>query len=539
MHFAAPRPSGKSPLVLPPGNESFFYTVSRLCTFWPMINGNNATFFERRLAPLIEAGNESELGTIGKLANIWHSKGPLKGNKIIGSIKSQHYIPGVGIDVASRIDRKAASTYGITPRDFAEGGEYASCSQEMFCDRSQSEFIIMLDEEHASDVSKQKVLSAQEAQSLGVKRTYPNDPNPYYYDGKFRVVEACVPIRFTGIGFMDDPADPTAEVFELAASKGAKELPVENSGFAETDVPMLNDTAPVDVGADDPFQNLDHRYGDTESCELDDGERNQLPDHAFAATYTDTDGHAKIRKLPLYKTPEDVKAKKPTPGLVKAALEALTKGFRGERVHLPDHIHAEARNKVRKAHDELFPKGDHSEVSQTQTTETAATIDPKLEQEIASLRQQHDAAQSAKTNAEEQASKLNTQIDDLKVVITERDTEIASLKQAITDRDATELASKRLTELTSIDGFEVSEEEKSALLDSLKAESNADFTIRKQGIEIAMLKAGKTAKVETATELAARQEREAEETAAIRAGVDIIPTFEFKNGKATEIESII
>lgn len=512
LEFRAPKPAGKSAIPIPPANESYFYAASRLLSAWPIINGNNATFFDEKLAPLMKK-QDSEEGAVGKLANLNHSRGT--SNRVIGSIQGQHYMPGVGIDIVTRIDRGSASTYGLEPEDFAKDGEYSSVSVEMFCDRAQSEFIVVLDEENSADLSKQKVMSAEEAETAGVTRTWPNLPEPYLYKGKYRVVEACSPIRCLGAAFTDDPADPTARVFELAASRGAVEKkPDENAGMGLEDSPTMYD---------DPFSDISHNYTDVETAGDMNGEsRNELPDAAFGATYTDHDGQATIRKLPLYDSPKAYKAGKPNPGHVKAAMEALTKGFRGQRVDLPSNVRAEAINKVRAAHDKVFPKG------KSKMAEHSEVLSP--EAELARLKGLIEQAETKQTEAASTATRLQTQIDELTAIVAERDTEIASLKQVDADRVATEKASKRLEDLKTM-GFEVKDEESAALLETLKAESDVEYRLRKKDIEIAQLRAGSVK-----TETSENTPNPEETAAALRVGLSDTPEFTENEGDKTKTQ---
>lgn len=610
VRVSAPSPTGKSPLKSRESNESYFYPVTRAVSFWPVVNGNGAFFEEDKLAPLVNSTDEED-GFIGKLVNLWHKKGVDTGNQIIGAIKDQAVVPGSGIDLLARIDRKAADTYGITPEDFAPDGEYSSSSIEIWCDFDKSIFVALTNTS-SNKLDDQTIFTADEAEKIGMDRTAKTG---YRYQDKYEVVEGMWPLRCRGLAFMDDPADSTANVFELAASmQRGKRMTLDellaskealtpgkyhaDPGFLEDkkeryqlDTPdnvrsaeslfgmnkdkytdeqqrhiesemseartrlgmkqadQENSSMTDDSGfVDAPFSISDfnsptHSYDEVKCSDMSDEECNKLPDEAFAASYTTADGHSRVRKLPLYRTKADYASGKPEPGLVKAAIMSLGKSTYEGGVDLHPNLHAEARNKVRTAHKQLYPQGANQvDPKEKEAIEQAAFekgVQSKAD-EIANLNAQVATLTSERDSAKAESADFKTKHDEIATKLATIEEEKASLTKTIEDKKAEELANTRLSELSKIEGFSAgkTDEEKASLLDTLKAESETDYKFRHNAETIASLQRKVAAgPVKAAQEDASKQ---GEEAAALRArsmSLDGMPVFGAKNEDGTEADA--
>jgi uncharacterized protein with von Willebrand factor type A (vWA) domain len=123
-------------------------------------------------------------------------------------------------------------------------------------------------------------------------------------------------------------------------------------------------------------------------------------------------------------------------------------------------------------------------------------------------------------------SEKDTEIAGLKEQNTKIAEELAALKGQIEAKAQDELANKRLSELTAIDGFVVSDEEKATLVETLKTEDTLVYENR-------VLKA-KMASMELAAKKKA-EKKDDEEDAGLLAhvalgGLDIFPSGNVKSG---------
>lgn len=599
VRISAPSPDGKSPLKSRPSNESYFYPVTRAVSFWPQVNGNGAFFEEDKLAPLVNSSDEEDT-FIGKLVNIWHDKGTQTGNRIIGAIKDQAVVPGSGVDLMARIDRKAADVYGITPDDFKADGEYCSSSIEIFCDFDRSTWVALTNP-GSKDLNDQTIFTPEQADDMGMSRTALTG---YKYQDKYEVVEGMWPLRCRGLAFLDDPADPTANVFELAASRTRNTMSMTldellankqaltpgqyhaDPGFLsdkkeryQLDTPehvksaaslfgmnkdkyspeeqrhilsaiseartrlgmkptdderasFSNDAGDTyDVGYGLGDDSIPGCYFDVTCSDMSDEECQSLPDEAFASVYTTADGHSKVRKGPLYRTVDDVKNNRPEPGLVKSAMASLSKPAYSGGYDLNPNLHAAARNKVREAHKQLFPQG-------------ATKVDPKEKEVIEQAAFQkgaesrNDEVAGLNSQVSELTTKVTTLTDSLTSVTTERDEaaaklasvsdEKAGLEQKIAVKEAEELAAKRLTELSEIDGFVAgTDDEKAALLADLAKEDEVSFRLRKQDEVNAslqrQLEAARKAAASNKDEKAGKDEEQAARERVLALQLDDVP----------------
>lgn len=215
--FYAKRPN-TSPLSAPDPDDSFSYLVGRAVSVFPTCNGNQAAFLAedfretRGLKQLIGTDKGFKFG----LANANHSVGPGKSNMVLGSIRDEEWA-GDGVDLVVQIDKRACEAYSVEPEDFTEEGGLNSFSIEIACDRDRSTFVAMTNPA-SQKLEDQTIFSAEEAAQQGIRRTSFAEPNPFLYQDKFMVVELCSPIRCRGVAVLPDPADKTANVYEVAAS---------------------------------------------------------------------------------------------------------------------------------------------------------------------------------------------------------------------------------------------------------------------------------------------------------------------------------
>lgn len=219
--FRAKRPNS-SPLRAPEPDNSFSYLVGRAVSVFPRCNGNQAAFLEEDFKQTrgLKSFIGTDLGFKFGLVNANHSVGPGKPNVVLGSVREEAWSLAEderGVDIVVQIDKRACAAYDVEPEDFIEKGGLNSFSIEIACDRDRSTFIAMTNP-GSQKLEDQTVFTAEEAASLGVRRTSFAEPSPYLYKDEYMVVELCSPIRCRGVAVLPDPADSTANVFEVAAS---------------------------------------------------------------------------------------------------------------------------------------------------------------------------------------------------------------------------------------------------------------------------------------------------------------------------------
>jgi len=519
--FKAPLPTGSSRTPLPPANDAFGYTAGRAMEFWPTINGNNATWFEDDIRPLYEQGASADLTFKGKLVNLNHKIGPNSSNLIIGSIFDEAYIPGVGVDTINRLDKRLLTNYQINPDEFASRGEYANQSVEIACDRSKSRFIVMKNP-GSKRIEDQQVYSADEAASLGIRRTHVGDPlGAYFHEDKYEVVEACIPQVVRGIAMLPNPADKNALIYDVAA--GQDDLFGDMSGYDNVDPMGMSDEGQSDL-PDDAFAVVDAKtemagqepkpYGDVHYADPKNGKYPvNTPEHAraawdyinhpkYAAEYEpgelalvkahiraackhfgikigdeDAAMSGPTRQYPLYETPAKHAAQQPHKRLVKAAMDALS----NPKHEYPKSVQAVAVQRIKKAHNELQKTGD------TMTPEEKAALTDPLTTEIAGLQAKITAHATEKAALEDNIA-LKEQAH--ATALASKDDEIANLKKQIEDIRATEVASQRLAELKALTGYEVKADEEAGLVEALKSENDDQFKLRKLTAENDLLRKG-------------------------------------------------
>jgi hypothetical protein len=558
--------AANSPLAALEPDDSFTYLAGRAVSYYPQINGNGAFFEEADLAPLIN----TDKGFAFTLANISHSVGEGKPNQVIGSIRQEASISGSGVDIMAQIDKRACAAYDIDPQDFINNGYLANMSIEIFCDRDKSKFVALTNPA-SKNLADQKVFTAEEAASQGISRTSWTDEEPYLYDGKYVVIEGCSPIRCRGIAFLPDPADTTANVFEVAANleRASKDKPYGDVKYADNGFrgkaryPV--DTAQHTLAADRYFSDAknrdkytpeqrDHidreiakakkkfgigdeehsgfsladapevvptsgpssmpdimdRYESIDPIDVDAMLGDSMPSSAFADEYFDPEEVADKRAYPLYASAESFVSSRPHPGLVKAALQAHA----GGKLNNP----SLALQRLQVAHSQLHG-------AKSMSDEQLATEKAALESKLAEV-------QASILDKDNSISVKDTELATLKAENQKIAEELAALKAANETRDSEEKANQRLAKLSAIEGFKVADEEKASLLDSLKGEDELAFENRVLKATVAsMEEAAKKVKAQKTSDEEAARITEAEEQAALN-GLDIFPShIENKSGK--------
>jgi hypothetical protein len=459
--YEAPLPVGSIRTKLPTPNDRFGYLSARALNVWPDINGNNATFLDDVLAAFYNNPATSDDRFAGKIVNLNHSIG--KGNVVVGTIYSDRYIPGVGVDTINRIDKRLLASFELDIDEFAGAGQYAKQSIEIMPDHSKSQFIVMKNE-GSKRLEDQDIYSAQEAASRGIRRTSVVDPfGSYYHEGKYRVVEAVHPKVMCGVAMLPNPADRNSIVYDLAAS-------------LEDDFPYFSD------------------YDNVEPYCIDASDMNELEDPAFAVVDGDT------RDYPLYASHAEHASDTPHPGLIKTAVDALRNPQHG----YSSDTHAVAVQRITKAHTQLQSKekqmADETAALKDEVASLKGTIATKTD-EIASLTNQKTDLSTQLNAVKDENASLVAKNDALTDQIGLKDTahadalkakddEIASLNAVIAKHKADELAAKRFAELKAIKGFEIKADEEAALLAEIGVESEDKFTLRRVLAENAVLRKG-------------------------------------------------
>lgn len=453
--LSVPTPAGKSTMSVPASNMQFVYTAGRAMSFWPIKNGNDATWIEADIAPLYANNEDSNLSFKGKLVNIDHSIGRGKGSIILGTTIAEKYIAGVGIDVLNQLDRRCLEDNDLKADDFGLNGEYSKQSVEVNVDRTKSKFIVMVSP-NSTRLEDQKIYSAEEAAAMGIRRGE-------LYDGKFKVVEACYPIRVRGVAMVGNPADTTANVYDIAASQ------------------QLIEDAAVKTPPSDTYEDssaLDNEYAKTQPMSISNNDTSGMDDGAFAVVQggeelAGTAPSIRKRELPLYESNKHLYSGIPHKGLIKAALAGIGPDKDGKRPYRQD-VHSAALQRVRSAHQQLT--GDYSMAI---TAEEIAAIKDPLDRAIVELQEKIRIAGEEKASSKTAEGLLTDQI-------ALKDTELAklvadnkALKDAADEAASEVVASARLLELSAIEGFAVSDTEKAALVALLKDESEDQFKNRK------------------------------------------------------------
>lgn len=198
-------PGAPTNISLPEPDEDYAYASARLLSWFPVINSKGATYFQ-------EDFDYDLLQTlVGKQANLQHDK-----TRIIGTIFAFDVTPE-GIDIGVRIDRECADLQGMSLDDLRSGNYFDSVSVELTRDPTHSWFMAV--DDGFNVVNK---IPVNTGRNQGIRRTTVADP--YKLMGN-RVVERIKPARFTGVGFVPNPADATAKLFSVAASDDSEDKP--------------------------------------------------------------------------------------------------------------------------------------------------------------------------------------------------------------------------------------------------------------------------------------------------------------------------
>lgn len=195
-----------SRMALGEPNEDEFFVATTLFSFWPIVNENGATLFPEDMT------DDILTTLIGRQANLTHDKA-----KVVGSILA-FLKTDTGVDVGVRIDRDQAAIHGLNVEDMREHGFFSRVSLEMTKDLTECAFLVY--DEGRNIV---KTIPSIFGRQAGIKRTRNN--NGYRYQG-YEVAERLKPARFTGVGFVPNPADHTATLYKVAASDSFEEIPL-------------------------------------------------------------------------------------------------------------------------------------------------------------------------------------------------------------------------------------------------------------------------------------------------------------------------
>lgn len=189
--------AGSSSIKLPEPDIDYCYAAARLLSFFPVVNSKGATYFPEDI-------DDALLQTlIGKQANLEHDK-----TRIIGTICSASQTDD-GIDIGVRVDRECAELQGLDVTDMRSGHYFSHVSVELTKDMDDSWFLAVDD-----GFNVIQAIPVSIGRSMNIRRTTARDP--YKFRGH-RVVERIKPARFTGVGFVPNPADKTAALFAVSA----------------------------------------------------------------------------------------------------------------------------------------------------------------------------------------------------------------------------------------------------------------------------------------------------------------------------------
>lgn len=222
--------SASSKIALPEPDEDYLYAATRLLSWYPVINSKGATYEP-------EDFSKDLLSTlIGKQANLEHDK-----TRVVGSIFSYEKTPD-GIDIGIRIDREQAALQGLDPVEMMQGNYFSHVSVELSKDPSKSKFYAY---DEAFNVKR--TFPVLKGRDMGMRRTTANDP--FVFQGH-RIAERIMPARFTGVGFVPNPADTTAQLFAVAADDTLEDRPIIVATQASSDAaPILKEDAMSEADA--------------------------------------------------------------------------------------------------------------------------------------------------------------------------------------------------------------------------------------------------------------------------------------------------
>lgn len=197
-------PSGKLAADLPEPNIDYMYVATRVLSWFPVVNSKGATYFPE------DFDNGLVQTLVGKQVNLYHDKV----KQVVGTVKNAEKNTD-GIDVVIQVDREQADAHGLDPEDFKPGNQFSNVSVEVTKDIEDCKFLAVDDEFNVV-----RSIPVEVGRELGISRT--TKKNPFRLQGK-RVVERIKPARFTGLGFVPNPADQTARLYAVAAAEDTDE----------------------------------------------------------------------------------------------------------------------------------------------------------------------------------------------------------------------------------------------------------------------------------------------------------------------------
>jgi len=251
--------------MLPEPNVSYCYAGMRLISWFPVANSKGATYFSEDISDELIASLPFSL------ANLRHEKSTIIGTIIRAARTSQ------GIDCVVQIDREAAIAQGLNLQALRAGNAFSRVSVELIRDPARSRFLVIDD-----GYNILREIPTIAGRKINVRRTTVNDP--YLYQGN-RVIEAIVPELFTGLGFVPNPSDQSAELYALAADD-------------ETDETVLvNQPAPSALTSEDSIMSVDEAQKLQEAIERLEAELATVKTEKETASAAFTDLEAKLVEL--------------------------------------------------------------------------------------------------------------------------------------------------------------------------------------------------------------------------------------------------
>lgn len=221
-------PPADSKLSLPEPTDSHFFTAGRAISFWPKINANGYTLFKEDVSPslvqtLVCSTTDLDHIKLGYGATSNEVTGT--NNSTMGAIHQAELLDD-GIDVVCKLERELVHALGYAPEDFEPGkGIFSSYSQESDFRADEGKYIVV---DKADPTKILRTLSYKEGVALGFadKSGKPlvsqQDITGKWHYKEFsggNVFYAFKPVSFCGVGHVAHPADDTALIYKLAASR--------------------------------------------------------------------------------------------------------------------------------------------------------------------------------------------------------------------------------------------------------------------------------------------------------------------------------
>jgi hypothetical protein len=459
----------------PKPTATHFFTAGKVLSFFPTVNENGMTFFKEDIS------DEMVQTLVGSTVDIQHVKpgynisdASVKGsNATIGAITVASKTED-GIEILTKLERTVVSALGFSPEDFEPGvGRFAKYSQE--CDYLQSDAKFI-----AVDKSDPTKVVATLDYADGVERGL--RPSVVGKDGKW---EMCLfegnpvylrvkPVSFSGAGHVHNPADPSAQTFKMAASKGVSFMPGMDqvSDFPADMVwngSSLTPEAEGNIWATDITSHPDILTADVDKFhdEMAKGKEDdpKLPDSHYAACFSEADpsnvtnGSPKINRTRLFRI-KDNKG-----NLDRSRLIACYQCLMGSRGHsqmpwMPSMVKAHALAVVRRGLKMTKPDN-----NTTKEISSKMETNPEIEAlnaQIAKLREESEKAVSAAVHQSvvSERDALKAEVEKLTASLKEVTEEKATLVASLGEFKEKELSSARFAELEAVLPF--SDEEKNA-----------------------------------------------------------------------------